>query len=442
MPPESSRDSAFEVRITAPGHLGIGIGRHDGRVVFVRDVLPGELVRVTPVDDRGSFVRARLLDIIEPSADRIPIACPAAARGAGCCDQAYVTAAASRRLKREVLADQLRRIAHLDVDASPPGPLLGDVERIDPQIPLEAVVETQWRTRMRFALDADGRLGLRVRESDTVVEGTDCAQPVAGLTDDLEAAVAAGLHSPPAGTEVVVGVGDGGRRSVVAVAPHRRAHDRRRGSARQHAQRRRAQSAAGHDRRLIAGEPTLVQTVGGRVFEVPADGFWQAHRGAPARYGQVVASFAEQAAADARVVWDLYGGVGVLGGAVLDTLTSVRSLTIADADARAIDIAAQTYAGDERVSTVAGPTVRATADLPAPDLVVADPPRSGAGSADVAAICAARPGAVIHVGCDPASFARDVGLYAAHGYRISALRAFDAFPLTHHVEAIALLTPS
>jgi tRNA/tmRNA/rRNA uracil-C5-methylase (TrmA/RlmC/RlmD family) len=66
--------------------------------------------------------------------------------------------------------------------------------------------------------------------------------------------------------------------------------------------------------------------------------------------------------------------------------------------------------------------------------------RAGAGKEVVAAVTARAPQRIVHVGCDPAAFARDVSLYLGAGYRIADLRAFDAFPLTHHVEAIALLT--
>ncbi|HHU44691.1 MAG TPA: RNA methyltransferase, partial [Actinomycetales bacterium] len=75
------------------------------------------------------------------------------------------------------------------------------------------------------------------------------------------------------------------------------------------------------------------------------------------------------------------------------------------------------------------------------DLVVLDPPRTGAGAAIVRAIATARPGAVLHIGCDPATFARDARAWADNGYRIESLEVVDAFPGTHHLETIALLAP-
>jgi tRNA/tmRNA/rRNA uracil-C5-methylase (TrmA/RlmC/RlmD family) len=75
------------------------------------------------------------------------------------------------------------------------------------------------------------------------------------------------------------------------------------------------------------------------------------------------------------------------------------------------------------------------------DLVVLDPPRAGAGKAVVSAVVRRSPRAVAYVACDPAAFARDVRVFAELGYELAALRAFDAFPHTHHFETIGLLVP-
>ena len=77
-----------------------------------------------------------------------------------------------------------------------------------------------------------------------------------------------------------------------------------------------------------------------------------------------------------------------------------------------------------------------------PDVVVLDPPRAGAGAAVSRRIAATGARAVVYVACDPAALARDVATFAQGGYRLSALRAFDAFPMTAHVECVALLEPA
>ncbi len=94
----------------------------------------------------------------------------------------------------------------------------------------------------------------------------------------------------------------------------------------------------------------------------------------------------------------------------------------------------------DQISFRHGRVERLVGDLPAPEVVVLDPPRAGAGKEVVSAIAEAGPRRVIHLGCDPASFGRDVGLYRAQGFELAEVRAFAAFPSTHHVECLALFT--
>ncbi|HKN98427.1 MAG TPA: methyltransferase, partial [Pseudonocardiaceae bacterium] len=171
-----------------------------------------------------------------------------------------------------------------------------------------------------------------------------------------------------------------------------------------------------------------------------ADGFWQVHPAAAETFAAVVAEWA--AAPVGGRAWDLYGGaglfaavlaeqVGVTGGVLL--VESSRS-AVADAEANLADLPQVRCVADrvERAVTSADEDDR-------PDVVVLDPPRKGAGQAVVDAIAGRRPDRVVYVACDPAALARDVAIFAGHGYALAGLRAFDAFPMTHHVECVALL---
>ncbi|UPW14836.1 hypothetical protein M0655_04335 [Gordonia amicalis] len=135
----------------------------------------------------------------------------------------------------------------------------------------------------------------------------------------------------------------------------------------------------------------------------------------------------------------------MFAGALLDTFdTGLDEVHIVDSDAGALAAASETFADDgDRVVTHRGEVAaRIHALGEAPDIVVLDPPRTGAGERVVDAITAARPAVVVHVGCDAARFARDLGLFVRSGYRVAQVRGFDAFPLTHHVEAVACLVPA
>lgn len=207
------RDNVFEVRLGPPGHGGFCVARHEGRVVFVRHGLPGELVRVRVTEDRGgSFCRADAFEILEPSPDRVPATCPVSGPGgAGCCDFSYATPKAQRALKASVVAEQLRRLA--------------GIER---EIVVEPIAgagdgTTGWRTRIRLAVDASGRAGVHGYRSTEVIADLRCPQPVSGALDG----VAERLWTP--GADLVIAVDGDGVRHIVELAPASGDADRRRG---------------------------------------------------------------------------------------------------------------------------------------------------------------------------------------------------------------------
>ncbi|MFI6173601.1 TRAM domain-containing protein [Nocardia sp. NPDC051052] len=619
------RDTTFEVRLGPPGHGGFCVGRHEGRVVFVRHGLPGELVRVRVTEDRGgSFCRADAVEILEASPDRVPATCPVSGPGgAGCCDFSYATPKAQRALKASVVAEQLRRLAGIDREIVVE-PITGSGDSTG-----------GWRTRIRLAVDAEGRAGVHGYRSTEVITDLRCPQPVSGALDGIadrlwtpgadlviavdgdgvrhiiELAPAAdgdrgksrggewqraesggtrrgdqrgrdrrgraerrrpgddergrqaraddqGVRGRDAGagrsgaerdnrrrptgkpgsdlrggdapgsterghrrrpgeiggvwsggtarrdtnddrrpdeTELRDDTQDGGRRGS---APHNRnrhgglgrpdsddravdGRDESRGaderSGRQHAGRRgdddrgvgraevrydadgrleapqagerrnasarRAATHAARDEWVISGTGRAVEYVAGRRWEVSATGFWQAHHGAAQCYSDLIAEWS--GLHPGALAWDLYSGAGVFAARLADqvgqtgAVLAIESARPAVADGTAalrdlpwLDLHAQRVERwvTERVGGAA------------PDVIVLDPPRAGAGKEVIAAITTTGPLRIIHIGCDPAAFARDLGLYQAAGYRLAALRAFDAFPGTHHVECVALLEPA
>ncbi|MFE3999678.1 class I SAM-dependent RNA methyltransferase [Nocardioides sp. YIM B13467] len=188
------------------------------------------------------------------------------------------------------------------------------------------------------------------------------------------------------------------------------------------------------------GAGTVVETValGGveHTFEVAADGFWQVHPGAPEAL--VFAVLSALSPGPGHTVLDLYAGVGLFSAFLADRVGPTGRVVAVEGDqtASALSVgnvpAAEVVAGD--VSTVLGGL-----DEGSFDLVVLDPPREGARRPVVEAVVAREPSKVAYVACDPAALARDIAIFAEHGYRLRSLRAFDLFPMTHHVEAVALL---
>lgn len=397
------RPAVLELTAGPPANGGSCVARHEGRVVFVRYALPGETVRARVVADHGSYWHADVVEVIEPSADRIDPLCPiAGVDGAGCCDMAFAQPDAVRRLKGAVVANQLAKLG-------------GYRWRDEHDAVAEPVGDTGvrgWRTRVRLDTSPAGRAGFHRYHSADLVTELDCAQLPAGMLD--------GLADPvwPPGVQLHVAVDDDGDRHVV-------------------------QSGArgGHKTttQVIEGRYDAVQRVAGRVWRVPVTAFWQAHRDAAAVYTELVAGVAQLD--PGMTAWDLYGGAGVFAAALAQAVGERGRVVTVDTSRGATRAARNALADLGWVSVVTGSVRQAlVAQRRRADVAVLDPPRSGAGAEVIDLLAAAQVPRVIHIGCEAASFARDVGLYLGHGYTVEDLRVFDSFPLTHHVECVAVLT--
>jgi tRNA/tmRNA/rRNA uracil-C5-methylase (TrmA/RlmC/RlmD family) len=390
----------LELEIGAVANGGSCVARHGELVVFVRHTLPGELVRARVTEGREGdrYWRADAVEILRASPDRVPAPCRWAGPGlCGGCDWQHAAPDAQRRLKAAVLAEQLRRVGGLEL-APPVEALPG------------AADGSGWRTRARFAVDRAGRAGLRRHRSRAVLAIDDCfiAHPGVLATDVLRA-------SWPPGAEVVVSAANSGGSAVVL--------------------RERAESGA-------AGGDRLVESVGGRDYAVPATGFWQVHPAAAQTLVEAVTAALDPRPGD--VLADLYAGSGLFAGALVARVAPTGRVVAVESDAAAVAAARDNLRDLAGVEVLAGRVDRVLAGdaLPAVDLLVADPPRTGLGGEVVRGIVARRPRRVAYVSCDPATLARDLATFRECGYDVIGLRAFDMFPMTHHVEAVATLAPS
>ena len=176
--------------------------------------------------------------------------------------------------------------------------------------------------------------------------------------------------------------------------------------------------------------------VRGASFAVSDGGFWQVHPGAPeALVSAVLDALAPQPGESAL---DLYAGVGLFSRFLLDAVGPGGRVCAVEGDAAAVRLARRNCPGLRTTAGDVGAVLATEYDAPF-DLVVLDPPRAGAKRKVVEQVVDRRPRAVAYVACDPAALARDVAIFAEHGYGLTGLRAFDLFPMTHHVECVALL---
>jgi tRNA/tmRNA/rRNA uracil-C5-methylase (TrmA/RlmC/RlmD family) len=368
--------------------------------VFVRHALPGELVLARITEQAGSFWRADAVEVLEPSPDRVAPPCPHAGPGrCGGCDWQHASGPAQREIKAAVVREQLARLARLDVPVTVeelPGGLLG------------------WRSRVQWAITADGTLGLRRHRSHDVEPIEFC--PLG----------APGVGNPPAPRPGLTGVevvrGDDGRLSVLGRAP---------GPGRQ------ARGRRPPDRvRLISGPARLRHTVADRTLEVDAAGFWQVHPHAAEAFAGALLDMVRVRPGE-RVL-DLYAGAGLFTGLLADAVgprgevvaVEMSPQAVADAEANLAELPQARVVRARVIPDVVGDA----------DVVVLDPPRSGAGRDVMAAIATHTRRAVGYVACDPATLARDLRVAVDTGWRLTGLRAFDAFPMTQHVECVATLS--
>jgi tRNA/tmRNA/rRNA uracil-C5-methylase (TrmA/RlmC/RlmD family) len=393
--------SSFVVRVGAVAHGGFCVARHEGRAVFVRHALPGELVRVVVTEGKpnASYWRADAAEVIEAVDGRVEPPCPWSGPGrCGGCDWQHVSLAVQRELKAAVVREQLTRLAHLDVDV------------IVEEVPGDAG-GLDWRTRVTYSVSATGQAGLRAHRSHAVVAIDECR-----IAHPLVRDIPLSGNRWPGGSSVDVSVSPATGDCLVLVDGDRDA----------------SFSSTERD------EKAVYEEVAGRTFRVTGGGFWQVHPGAAEVLRSAVLDALQPEPGDTAV--DLYGGAGLFADALADGVSPGGQVTLVESDAVAVADARHNLSRHDAVRIERGRVdhvLRRRGLLRRADLVVLDPPRSGAGAAVVDLVARLEPRRIAYVACDPAALARDLNFFAKRDYVLTDLRAFDLFPMTHHVECVA-----
>ncbi|WP_405921936.1 class I SAM-dependent RNA methyltransferase [Streptomyces sp. NBC_00122] len=424
----------YEVEVGPVAHGGHCIARTaEGRVLFVRHTLPGEKVvaKVTEGDVDSRFLRADAITVLEASKDRVEAPCPYAGPGkCGGCDWQHAKPGAQRRLKGEVVAEQLKRLAGLTPEeAGWDGtvmPAEGD------KLPAGQV--PQWRTRVQFAIDEDGNAGLRKHRSHDIELIDHCMIAAPGVSElgiekqdwpqmaTVEAIAASGSND----RQVVLTPRPGGRLPLVELdkpVSVLRVEEKDGGVHRVH------------------GRPFVRERADGRTYRVGMGGFWQVHpQAADTLIKAVMQGLMPR---KGEMALDLYCGVGIFAGALAERLGDTGAVLGIESTKRAVEDARHNLEDFPRVRIEQGKveTVLPKTGITECDLVVLDPPRAGAGKQTVRHIAGLSARRVAYVACDPAALARDLGYFKENGYKVRTLRVFDLFPMTHHVECVAILEP-
>lgn len=409
----------LDVQIEGVAHGGFCVARHDGRAVFVRHALPGERVVAFVTEERGRYLRADAVEVLTPSPDRVTEPCEYARPGrCGGCDWQHAARPAQLRLKAAVVEEQLERSAGIRrqvtvEDAGPPDGL-------------------GWRTRVTFAVDAAGAPGFRKHRSHDIepIERCLIAHP---LVEDI------GIESRrwpgTASVEALVATATGDAALVVSPLSPRGKVSVPPLDAKAAVLRGDGKGGA----TALRGRPGVREQAVHRTFRVSGSGFWQVHPAGAETLTAAVLGLLQPAAGEFAL--DLYAGVGLFAAALAEPLGPGGRVIAIESDQGATADAAYNLRDLQTVRVETGKVERVLRRLGLKrcDLVVLDPPRKGAGADVVRRIADLEPRAIAYVACDPASLARDLATFAAIGYALTQLRAFDLFPMTQHVECVALL---
>jgi 23S rRNA (uracil1939-C5)-methyltransferase len=361
--------------------------------VFVRGAVPGEAVAVEITAAKKDWARADVVEVVEPSPDRVVPPCPSRRAGCGGCGWQHLTIEAQRSARVAIVSDALRRLGGVDAPVVEHG---GGVE------------PTGYRTTVRVAAGPDGRPGFRAERSHDVVAAPDCLVAHRSLAELLPQ-----LRLDPA-VEATL-------RVSVATGELNARWDR----------------GDGDVQGLPAGTATgrgaaLHEVVAGRRLQVSIGSFFQSGTQA----AELLAATVRRSAPElgrAGVVVDAYAGVGMLAATVTEPTSTVIAIetsrsAVADARHNLADREADV------VRTEVG-AWRAPGELTV-DVVLADPARSGLGRPGVTALARAGAPVLVLVSCDPASLGRDTKLLAGAGYAPERTVVIDTFPHTTHVEAV------
>lgn len=403
----------LELELGAPAAGGGFVARDpEGRVVFVRHGITGERVRCVVTEEHATWARADVVEVREPSPDRVAPPCPYAGAGAcGGCDYQHVSMSAQRVIKQTLLAEQLSAVAGLDIAV--------EVESVDP-----GGSGLGTRTRVRFGADEQGRLSMRKHGSHDLVAVSTCALGVGRITalpladrewspgSEIEAVCLSGANAP----SVVVSTTKGGEA-------------RRRG-------------ARGTE--VVLEGPGLAPSqrteVDGAPFAVSAGVFWQVHERAPeVLVGAVLEGLS---LSEGDRVADLYCGAGLFTRVAASAVGPAGSVVGVDSSREATADARRNLQafGWARIVTSRVDRRSTQQAIARRTHLVMDPPRRGVDRGALRAICdAPSVRRLVSVSCDPSTFARDLRVLLDEGWKLHSTRAFDLFEMTEHLECVAVL---
>ncbi len=385
----------IELVIGPVAHGGHFVARHNGQVIFVRHGITNELAKIKITAVSSKIAHADVIEVLTAAPSRVSPPCQYAGKCGGC-DFQHIDLATQRKLKAEIIKEQFMRIGKIDL------PLLGfnlEVNEVEPTDGLH------WRTRMDFAVSPGGKIGFFGARSNEVVEISQCV-----IADERMNVGELAARSWKSDARVEVAVSSTSEVSVMRSG------------------------------RSISGPTQIVEQVGGNSFKISPEVFWQSHKSAPVTL--VKAALAQLGVKGNDHVCDLYSGVGLFAAAILKELGDQGFITLIESDKNAVVDARKVFANKNNVKILQGLVAQQLPIVKRADLILLDPPRTGAGEVVIKQMIKLKPRKIVYVACDPAALARDSKTLIDAGYKLDHISAYDLFPMTQHIECVAGFSPA
>ena len=384
----------IELVIGPVAHGGHFVARHNGQVIFVRHGITNELVKIKITAVSSKIAHADVIEVLTAAPSRVSAPCQYAGKCGGC-DFQHIDLLTQRQLKAEIIKEQFMRIGKIDLS------LLGfNLEMIE----VEPSDGLHWRTRMDFAVSPDGKIGFFGARSNEVVEISQCL-----IADERMNVSDLATRSWKSDARVEVAVSSTSEVSVMRSG------------------------------RSISGPTKIVEQVGGNLFKISPEVFWQSHKSAPVTL--VKAALAQLGVKSNDHVCDLYSGVGLFAAAILKELNEQGFITLIESDKSAVADARRVFLNKTNVKILQGLVAQQLPIVKRADLILLDPPRTGAGDVVIKQLIKLKPRKIVYVACDPAALARDSKTLIDAGYKLDHISAYDLFPMTQHIECVAGFSP-
>jgi tRNA/tmRNA/rRNA uracil-C5-methylase (TrmA/RlmC/RlmD family) len=385
----------IELVIGPVAHGGHFVARHNGQVIFVRHGITNELVKIKITAVSSKIAHADVIEVLTAAPSRVSPPCQYAGKCGGC-DFQHIDLPTQRKLKAEIIKEQFMRIGKIDL------PALGfnlEVNEVEPSNGLH------WRTRMDFAVSSNGKIGFFGARSNEVVEISQCL-----IADERMNVSELAARTWKSDARVEVAVSSTSEVSVMRSG------------------------------RSISGPTQIVEQVGGNSFKISPEAFWQSHKSAPVTL--VKAALAELGVKSNDHVCDLYSGVGLFAAAILKELGEQGFITLIESDKSAVADARKVFLNKSNVKILGGLVAQQLPIVKRADLILLDPPRTGAGEVVIKQLIKLKPRKIVYVACDPAALARDSKTLIDAGYKLDHISAYDLFPMTQHIECVAGFSPA